>query len=183
MVRPLRSLLVLLSVVLLVASCGSGGSEADAKPYVDAMVKSMVAEEDSPMNEKQARCFSEGFVDVVGLDKIKKAGSAKEFADETDELQFDGLDLTREQGGKIYDRFDKCGVDLRAALLEDMADDETMSAKTKTCVEDALDDDKLRDFFITLMISGPEATQKDKDSGNVMRAVTACLMGNIGGTE
>jgi len=185
MVLRLRSLLIASIGVLLVTSCGSGGggSSDEAKPYVDAMVKSMTAEEESPMNKEESRCFSEGFIDVVGLDKIKEAGTPKQFAEQSDDLQFKKLDLTRDQGGEIYDQFEECGVDLRATLLEELLSDDKMSAEAKNCIEKAVSDEKLREFFITLMVSGENALQKDKGSGKVMSDLMGCMMGDIGGAQ
>ena len=147
------------------------------------MVKSMTAEEDSPINKEESRCFSEGFIDVVGLDKIKEAGTAEQFADQSEDLQFKKLDLTRDQGGEIYDQFEECGVDLRATLLNELLKDDKMSAEAKSCIEKAVSDAKLREFFITLMISGENALQKDKDSGRVMSDLMGCMMRDIGSPE
>lgn len=64
----------------------------------------------------QSRCFSEGLVDVVGIDKIKAAGPPEEFADDSDGLDFEAMDLTREQGEDIYGQFDECGMDQRVCF-------------------------------------------------------------------
>jgi len=143
----------------------------------------MTADKDSPMNKEEARCFSEGFVDIVGLEEVKKVGTAKQFAEQSEDLEFTKMNLNREKGGDIYDQFDECGVDIRAAMLEDMTSDDSMSAAAKKCVEKALSEDKLREFFITLMISGQEALQKNKESGAVMQDVTKCIMGDMGGQQ
>lgn len=182
--RRLRSLLIL-PAALLVASCGSGGDGAsdDAKPYVDAMTKSITADKDSPMDDKQARCFSEGFIDAVGLDKIKKAGTPKEFADKSDDLEFEDMNLTRDEGEKIYAQFDECGVDLRTALLEDVLSGDEMTAEAKSCVKKTLTDENIRDFFIALMVSGEDAASKDKNGGELTKALMGCMLGNLGGEK
>ena len=182
--RRLRSLLIL-PAVLLVASCASGGDSAsdEAKPYVDAMTKSITADRDSPMNDKQARCFSEGFIDAAGLDKVKKAGTPREFADESNDLRFEEMNLTRDEGEEIYAQFDKCGVDLRTALLEDFLSGDEMTAEAKSCVKKTVTDDNLRDFLITMMVSGEDAARKDKDGGELMESLMGCMLGDLGGEE
>ena len=119
-------LATLVSVLLTACGGGGDGDSDEAKPYVDAMAKSM-ASEDSPMDEEQSRCFSEGFVDVVGIEKIKETGTPEEFAGESDDLDFAELNLSEDQGNEIYGKFDDCGVDLREEMLAVMTADETMT--------------------------------------------------------
>lgn len=180
--RRTRSLLVLPATVLLLASCGgSEGSSDDAKPYVDSMSRALAADEDSPMDESQARCFSEGFVDVVGLERMEKAGTPEEFGKASDDLQFKDLDLEREEGDEIYDQFGECGVDLREALLADMTEDDSMAPEVKTCVEGAVSDENLRQFFVTIMTKGEKAAAKDEDASKLTQELTTCMMAGLGG--
>ncbi|WP_110180578.1 hypothetical protein [Nocardioides solisilvae] len=159
---------------LILSACGGGGEgESDeAKPYVDAMATSM-AEGDSPMDKEQSTCFSEGFVDVVGLDKVKEAGSPEEFGEGTDDLDFSTLELTEDQGNDIYDNFEECGVDLRDEMLKEMSADDSIPAESKECVEDAITEDALRDFFVTSMVEGEEAGGA---GGELMGALMGCMM-------
>ncbi|WP_181311978.1 hypothetical protein [Nocardioides campestrisoli] len=160
---------ILIPFVLTACGGDGDGSSDEAKPYVDAMAETL-AEGDSPMDKGEAECFSEGFVDVVGIDKVKEAGSAEEFAGESGNLDFASLDLTDEQGNEIYEKFDDCGVDLREELISQINADAELPEAGKECVEEAITDDTLRDFFVTSMVEGQEASMGDND-------LTAALMG------
>lgn len=190
MTRRPRLLLLLPALALVLSACGGddgdeqfdfsgGGSSDDAKPYVDAMAASLAEGKDSPMNQEQASCFSEGFVDVIGVDRLKSIGSAKEWAEESEGLEFTELKLTKEEGGEIYDNFATCGVDLRESLLADFADDDSMDEKTKQCVADAMDEENLREFFVTIMVEGEEAMADDQ--GGLFGELTSCVMSGMGG--
>lgn len=170
--RRLTPFVLAAVVPLMLTACGGGEGESDeAKPYVDAMSSSM-AEGDSPMDEEQSRCFSEGFVDEVGIDKVKEQGTPEEFASGAGELDFTKLDLSEDQGNNIYDNFDECGVDLREAMLSELNADDTIPAESKDCVEDAISEDALRDFFVTSMVDGEEA---NAGGGELMNSLMACM--------
>lgn len=186
--RRSRTLIALPALVLTFAACGGGGvggseGESDeAKPYVDAMVASMTEEEDSPMDEKQARCFSEGFVDVVGLDRIKKAGTAEEWGEESGDLEFTELKLTTDEGNDIYDQFEECGVDMREAMIESLGADES-DPVAKECFETAITEENLREFFVTVMVEGEEVINAEPEEGSLMAELMTCMMAGVGGTE
>jgi len=191
--RSLRSPLLVpalaLALALAVAGCGGGdeggsgsGSRDDADAYVEAMASSMAGSEDSPMDEEQATCFSRGLVDVVGLERIRSTGTPKEWADQSKDLEYQALDLTEDEGNSIYDNFAECGVDMRDAMLSEFADDDSMDDKTRACVTDAVTDENLREFFVTVMVSGDTDSLQDSDSG-LMRDLLPCVMGGLGGDE
>ena len=163
--RRLVPVVMTILVPFVLTACGGddgeGGSD-EAKPYVDEMSQALTGE-DSPMDDEQADCFSEGFIDVVGLDKVKEAGSAEEVGQLASDFDFSSMDLTEDQGNEIYDNFDECGVDLRQQLLDDLDADNQMPEEGKECVTDALSEDVLRDFFVTGMVDGQEASLADTE--------------------
>ncbi len=174
--------LAVLPAALVLASCGGGGDSksAEAKPYVDAMSTSMTDEEGFPGDEKQARCFSEGFVDIVGIDKVKKMGTPAEFADDSTGMEFDELNLTRDQGGKLYDQFGDCDMDMRELMLAE-AEDEDTPAEVKACLDEELTDDIVKDFFVTMMLDGEDALEKSDGGTKLTEALMGCMMGDTGG--
>ncbi|WP_101525594.1 hypothetical protein [Nocardioides houyundeii] len=186
--RP-RLLLLVPALALVLSACGGddddkspdfsggNGTSDSAQPYVEAMATSLSEGEDSPMDKKQATCFSEGFVDVIGVDRLEKIGTAEEWAKESEGLEFTELKLSKDEGGEIYDNFEKCGVDLREQMLADFADDESMDEETKTCVSDAMTEDNLREFFVTVMVEGEEAMAGGE--GGLFSELTACVMSGM----
>lgn len=179
--RRLRNLTLAVAAATVLAACGGSdeGQSDEAKPYVDVMTESM-SDGDSPMTEKQARCFGENFVTIVGLDKIEEVGSPEEFADETSGGDFEDLDLSEDQGNEIYDQYDECGVNMREALLEDLADDDSMDDQTKQCMDEAITDDTLRDFYVTMIVHGEDAaTGEEGDAPELMSELMSCMMSNI----
>lgn len=173
--------LVILPAALVLASCGGGGDgkSEEAKPYVDAMSTSMTEEDSFPGDEKQATCFSEGFVDIVGIDKVKKMGTPKEFAEDNTNMEFDDLDLTRDQGEKLYDQFGECDMDMREMLLAEV-DDEDTTDEVKACLEEELTDDIVKDFFVTTMLDGEEALETSPAGSKLTQALMGCMMGDMG---
>ena len=181
MTRRPRLLLLLPALALVLSACGGddgdeqfdfsgGGSSDDAKPYVDAMAASLAEGKDSPMDQEQASCFSEGFVDVIGVDRLKSIGSAKEWAEESEGLEFTGSSSPRRRAARSTTTSPRARVDLRESLLADFADDDSMDEKTKQCVADAMDEENLREFFVTIMVEG---------DGGHGRSTRAALFGEL----
>lgn len=184
--RRVRSfLLVPVTLAVLLAGCGGSGSGSEgksdeAKPYVDAMATSMAEEKDSPFDEEQSRCFSERLVDVVGIDKVKAAGTPEDFAGKGDDLEFDHLDISREQGEEIYANFDECGVDLRETMMAEMAEDDTVDAETKACLDEAVTEERLEDFFVTIMVEGEERAEESEGGNELVGEMMSCMLAGMG---
>lgn len=124
----------------------------DAKRYVDALTRSLQGA-DSPLDATQARCFSERFIDVVGLDRVKRSGSAEDFGRRG--MEFTALDLSRGEGDAIFDNFGACGVDIRQALLDELSAG-GLEPGAERCLRQQTTDQHVRDFFVVMMVEGPE---------------------------
>lgn len=169
-----RSLLFLPIAALVLAACSGGdGSSAEAKPYVDAMVQSMTEGEDA-MPEDDARCFSEKFVDVVGMDRVKAAGEPEDFGSDAGSLDFDELELTRDEAGDMYDALVDCGQDPKEQVLDGLEDD-NVSAEAKACVEDLVTDDLMREA----MIAGILGEEDNEKALELSSGMMQCVMGDM----
>lgn len=173
-------LLTVAALLLGVAGCSDPeGSSDDASPgvprttampvdpetqaglheYVDALAAGLVAQE-APMDERQARCFSDGLIDVVGLERIQALGGPADVVERTRGLDFRALELTRRQGEEVYDQFEVCDVDVRASTLADVS--KGMTAKQQRCLARAVTGDRVREYYVTLMVEGPAPAEAEK---------------------
>lgn len=157
---------------------------ADAKPYVDAMVKGMQSDKSTPLTDKQAECFASRFVDDVGVDALKSAGVDPASLASTDtSMDFKALNLTKAEGNAIYDNFGKCGINLREEMMKSMATDGELSVAAKACFETALTDDNLRKIMVTSMIKGDAALENDPELSAVMGALMGCAFMGMGSSS
>lgn len=173
----LRSLLFLPAAALVLTACSGGdGSSAEAEPYVDAMTESLAGVEDGGFSEEDARCFSEKFIDVVGLDRVEDAGEPEDFGSDAGNLEFAALDLTRDEANSIYDNYKDCGQDPMKRMQEDLADDDEMSPEAKACVEDLVTEDRMREVFIAAALDEQDNEEAMEFSTGLMQ----CVMSDMG---
>lgn len=143
--------------------------------YVDAMTDAMTADEDMPLSDDQARCFSSRFVDTVGVDRLQAAGITPEMlSDDDSTMEFTELDLSEAEGNRIYDNFSRCGVNLREMMLESMASDDDLTPAMRSCMEGVLTDDNLRTLMVMTMIRGSEALEDDVAGSELMSGLMGC---------
>lgn len=187
MTRPLRLLAVL--PLLVVAGCGGDepAREADATPslepgaeaYVDAIAGSLAEPEGSPVDEEEARCFSAGFVSVVGVERLEEAGTPEEVSAQAEDLVFGKVEVTRDEGEEIYGWFEKCGVDLRETMLSSFVDDESVAQDARDCVEETLTEERVEDFFVTLLVDGENALETNPALEELTSDLMACMTGGL----
>lgn len=154
----------------------------DGQPYVDAMVASMLEDEDFPLTEADAECFSSRFIDTIGADRLQDAGITPEaMAGEANDMEFPELGLSEDEGNELYDHFGDCGIDLREVMLQSFAEDEDMTPGMQSCMETVLTDENLRTFMVVAMVQG-EAAFEDEDSpaAEVMGGLMGCAFMGLG---
>lgn len=188
MTRHLRVLAVL-PLLAVLAACGNDepaeqpsaapSLEPGAEPYVDAIAESLSAPEESPVDNEQARCFSAGFVSVVGVERLEQAGTPEEVAAQGEDLVFAGVEVDRAEGEEIYGWFEKCGVDLRETMLSSFVDDESVAQDTRDCVEETLTEEKVEDFFVTLLVEGENAIETNPTLEQLTSDLMACMTGGL----
>lgn len=153
------------------ADGGSGGGSTDREDFVDAMTASMVSDGDFPAGEKEARCYSEATLDVIGVDSLVDAGyTADDFGEEAAGLEFEALDLDEKQANAIFDAFGDCGIDLQKIMQESFSEDGDLTPEQKACFEDVFGGDGLRTFFVTAMVAGED----DEAAMEAMGPLMAC---------
>ena len=140
----LRTILGTSGLVLLLAlgACGSG----DDGKAADAISESLTAENDElfKVTDEQADCVGEGFVDDIGTDKLTEYGILTEDLEASDEA--------------LNTKMEQADAEAAAAVLVDCTDAqklfstrcsraEDMPAEAQACIEEALTDDVVTDFF------------------------------------
>ncbi|MEO6627155.1 MAG: hypothetical protein ABIP03_01160 [Aquihabitans sp.] len=165
----------------------SGGGKpakvsGEARPYVDAMVKSLQDEEDGlEVTDAQAECISSRMVDTIGADRMKAAGVTPEnLGDSKKALEFETLSLTEKDANKLYDHFGECGINLRDEMMKSMSEGEDLTPAAKACFETALSEENLRTLMVTTMMKGADASQDDPALGPVMGAIMGCAFMGMG---
>ena len=186
--RGRRLAAVAITTALLMAGCGSdddgGGGAAlsgEAQEFAQEAADALKTNSDFPGDDDEADCFVSRSVDTIGFDRIEAAGiSPSEFAAPEDGfLGVDELELTEDEGNRLYDVFGDCGMDLRELVLESMAEDDSSEA-TKACFENALAGDNLRTFFVATMVYDDEELQEREDLAPVFAAFVGCAFMDMG---
>jgi hypothetical protein len=168
---------------LMISGCSDddddGASEevsAEAAPYVEAMKENLTSSSDDTfqLTDDQVDCLAPRMVNVVGVDRFEEAGVTPESIRADDNsMDLSDLGLSESDGGKIYDSFGACDVDLRSVFMDGFAS-EGMPEEAQSCVEDALTDDRLRTFVVSLLVNGEDAMETDPDLGDLMGALMEC---------
>lgn len=157
---------------------------ADGQAYVDAMVSSMRGDDDFPLTDDQAECFSAGFVDTVGVDRLQAAGITPEMmAGDDTGMEFTELNLSEAEGNEVYDNFGDCGINLREIMLSSFAEDDDMTPAMQACMEGVFTDENLRALMVVSMTKGEEAVQSDPAASAVLSGMMGCAfmgMGDMG---
>ncbi|MFA5566409.1 MAG: hypothetical protein WC184_10475 [Acidimicrobiia bacterium] len=174
--------------VLTVSACSSddkpsGGSakapsvSAEEKPYVDAMVSGFDRSEDElNLTDAQVECISAGMVKTVGVNRFKDHGvTPEDLSDRNDSFDLSELELSMDDGYKIYDSFGSCGVNFREVLLEELGADEDMSSEAKDCVAKVFDEKSTRTFAAALFTGGEDVMFENPEVAEIFSGLMECM--------
>lgn len=154
---------------------GGGGSR---QAYVDAMVESLLSDDDSfPVTEAQARCVGESWVNIFDPERLAAAGISPEdiASDSDDDNDLADLGLSESEAGGLVDTFGDCGIDLTKAMVDSIGEDQTLTAEDRACLEGAFNEDFLRRLFVITLTQGDDAVEEDPQlMGEMMGALFAC---------
>lgn len=180
---PRRLSAALLAVLAVAgAACsdsdGESGSDDQRQEYVDALAAS--AEEDSALEDEQIRCVAESFVDGYGAaeladtdvtpDDLRDAGGPGEL----------GLEFTDAQKDDFYERMTGC-MDVRALMLDALSQGAGAPDEARACLDEALDDDLIRDFLVVGFTEGDAGFEANPDLEAQLNALFTGCSGSAGG--
>lgn len=153
--KTTRATAALAGLLLTLTACGGGGGGDDAKAskaISDSIMKQQKASGASDvfqMEQEEAECIGDGFVDKIGTEKLQEYGFLTEDLKTAEELT--NVKMSTEDAGNAADTLFDC-ADVQQMLTESMGE---LDAKTKACIEDVMTEDALRDLF-TKMFSGKQ---------------------------
>jgi hypothetical protein len=185
----IRTSLVVAVAVIGLVSCGSGGGDDAAAPagedeaqqpddggndassddpgrqvYIDAFVASFASDDNLTDDERQ--CFGVAIVDSVGTEKLS-ALTPEEVSQSAGKVPSElGVEVTQEEGEAFYDALSEC-VDIEALFAKGTGDGEDVQ-----CMLEALDDDLMHDFYVTLYVLGSDSFMNDTELMTRIEAAT-----------
>jgi hypothetical protein len=169
---PAPRLAVLAGLLLSLTACGGGDDEAASKAISDSIMKEQQGAQQSvfTMEREEADCIGEGFVDEIGVDKLKEY----EFLDENLKAKpMTNVVMEPDDAEAATDVLFEC-ADVPALMNEALASGGQMDEKTKACLDKVLTEDKLKSMF-TLMFSG----EQEKANQEVIQPLTECATAGL----
>ncbi len=164
----------------------SGGDDAEAGPYIEALKRSMHAsndeDEDFQLTDGQIDCMSPRFIDVLGVDRLKENGVTPADLESGEAMNFAELNLNEKEGNALYDTFGECDIDLNEMMMTSMAADEEMTPEMKTCMEGVFTDENLRKLMVATMTQGDDALENDPLMAQLMGCAFMGMEDMGGGT-
>jgi hypothetical protein len=156
---------------------GDGGSvSAEARPYVDALKKSMTAsdeEGDLTLTNQQADCVAPKWINSIGVAKLKAKGVKPEDIGANGSGDLTDLQLSQDQGNQLYDAFGQCNVQIKSVFIKSM--NPSMTSTDEKCLNDNFDDALMRQFVVATLTKGADAIQNDQDLfGKVLGVFSKC---------
>jgi hypothetical protein len=139
-----------------------------ADDYVGAFTQQLTSSIDGDLtfDEGRAACVAEGWVDVIGVERLQEEGVELE-AIEASDFQIDELELGVEVGRELVDVFRGCDADLLDELSSFLAGDD---AETQACLVREVD----REAFDELLAAGFGGDDADGLEDVFSAAAEAC---------
>lgn len=163
----------LTGVLLTLTACGGGADDEKAASAISAsIVKSQEgggAGDMFAMEKPEADCIGTGFVDGIGVEQLQEYGVLTEDLESADSMT--SVEMSTEDAESAADTLFEC-TDVSEMMSQAFAQAGNIDDKTRTCLEEALSDEVLREMF-TLMFSG----KQDAASQLATQPMTECTSG------
>jgi hypothetical protein len=168
-----KALLAALGVLLLVTltACGGSGSknkvslDKEEKKVAANIAKSFTSPSSGALTTTEAKCFSQGFVDKVGVAKLKSA----KLITATGELNQSGAVFTKDISEKFADAFLGC-VDYQKRQADEIAKADTKvdAAKLQACLKKEMPESYVKNLIVA-------SQTQSSDSAKLVQESTAKL--------
>ncbi|MGO4257177.1 hypothetical protein [Marmoricola sp. RAF53] len=163
-----KAVLAALAVVLTlsVAACGSDSKEtpklgAEEKKVAANISKTFSNESSGALTAKEADCFADGFVEKVGVKKLKAA----KLINEKGELNQTGAKFDDEISGKFADAFLGC-VDYQKRQAEEIAkaDKKVDAVKLQACLEKEMPESYVKKLIVASQTQSADGAKLVEES-------------------
>lgn len=157
----LRAAVAGVAALLLLAACSDDdGPSAEAAPYVDALAAELAEPADEGalvLPEEAARCFAEGVVDVLDVERLSEAGVTPAEVAEMESFVDLDVEVDDDAQGRVADAATDC-FDVRGSLAESF---QSVLGVDVSCLADEVDEDRVADAFAEQFTTGgsPETDQ------------------------
>lgn len=170
----MRTAKVALIAVVLIAAAGcsadgtsdtDGPVSAEARPYVDALTAQFTlgGEGDFGLDDDRASCLAKRWVSTLEPARLEGAGiEPSDFGvgpGDQGEAEIADIALSDGEATEMVDAFDGCRIDLKTMTLDNLLG--PLSADERSCLDDAVSDDLIGDYFKAVFTVPSE----DLDSG------------------
>jgi len=164
-----KPVLAVLGLVLLLVLAGCGGSSKAEKPSLtkeekkvaDNIAKTFSEQSSGSLNAKEADCFSEAFVDKVGLKALKEA----KLIDAEGEMNQATSTFTKDISGKFAEAFLDC-VDYQKRQAEEIAKADTKVDATELakCLDKAMPKSYIKKLIVASQSQASDAATLSQDA-------------------
>lgn len=166
-------LAAVLASAVAVSGCGGNQDQADAeaekaKTAISAYLVEERGAAGMELKKQEADCISDGMVEGVGVDQLKKYGLLKQ--DGTVNKKAESPDLSQQDAEVVVDSMFEC-TDVMATMKKQMAQvTQNADPKTRKCVEDALGESVVRKVLVASFSGKREQAQQE-----LMGPMAKCL--------
>jgi hypothetical protein len=164
----LRTTLHASGLVLLLALGACGGD--DDGQAADAISESLTSQNDDVLTVtgEQADCVGEGFVEDIGTDKLTDYGILTEDLEASDETLSTKMEQADAEAAATV--LVDC-TDAHELFLDAISQGQDLPAEAQACIEEALSDEVVTDFFTATFAQDTEL------AGEAMRPLQECMAG------
>ena len=153
---------------------GDGATRTDdAQAYVDALVTATADGGGVSQSPDQNRCFSEAYVDTVGVEALADAIPAEDVADtpgiSPDEI---GVVMTPEQRDAFYVGLQRC-IDVKGFFVGVFTTGVQMAEADVACLTGALDDGATKLMAVAAFDGDPAPIENDQGFIDLIARLTA----------
>jgi hypothetical protein len=154
------------------ADSAGGARSEEGQEYVDAIAETS---DDGTITDEENECFARSFVDAVGVDELQEAVTPEEITESPDSSPADlGITLDDDQADAFWDDVNRC-MDVKELFIEGIAEGEALSDDDKACLEDAFDDDLVKEIMVGVLVEGEDSFEGDDElMGDLFAVFSEC---------
>lgn len=173
-------------LLLATAGCSADGTSdtggpvsAEARPYVDALTTqfTLAGEGDFGLDDDRATCLANRWISILEPARLEGAGiEPTDFGvgpGDQSEAQLADVNLSDGEATEMVDAFGGCRIDLKAMTLDNLLG--PLSDDERSCLDDAVSDDLIGDYFKAVFTVPSEDLDSDPASEDYVVATEPCI--------